>query len=398
MSAPVKRSTDVVVVGLGAHGAATLYQLAKRGVDVIGLDRFVPPHDRGSSHGGSRLTREAVGEGAAYVPLARRAHKIIAELEAEFGETLLVKSGMLIVGSPLTNAAPLHGAKDFLAVTIAMAEQFQIPHEMLDAAALRRRFPQFLTFKDTDRGYFEPQSGYLRPEALIATQLAAARKHGATVRDNVSVTSIEQTGDGVTIHTSEGAFTARQVVVAAGAWTRKLLGAPFDSLLTVTRQLLHWYEAESYEPFTPARLPAFIWFVTDRLEDYFTGFAVTDPSEGIKMVASRDGPAIDPETVVPATEAESQEFYDLHVGPNMAGITRKVLKSATCFYTETPDHGFIIDRHPAMDKVLVVSACSGHGFKHSAAIGEAVAETIHDGASRIDLSAFSLARFETPRA
>jgi len=393
LSASVRRSADVVVIGLGAHGAATLYQLAKRGVDVIGLDRFVPPHGRGSSHGGSRLTREAVGEGAAYVPLARRAHKIIAELEAECGETLLVKSGMLIVGSPLTNAAPLHGARDFLATTIEMAEKFQIPHEMLDAAALRRRFPQFLTFKDSDRGYFEPQSGYIRPEALIATQLAAARKAGATIRDNVTVTGIEQTGDGVTVRTSDGDVTARQVVVAAGAWTRKLLGAPFDSLLTVTRQTLHWYEAESYAPFTPARLPAFIWFVTDRLEDYFTGFAVTDPREGIKMVASRDGPDIDPETAAPATEAESQEFYDLHVGPNMAGIARKVVKSATCFYTNTPDHGFIIDRHPAMDKVLVVSACSGHGFKHSAAIGEAVAETIHDGASRIDLSAFSLARF-----
>ncbi len=393
MSASVKRSAEVVVVGLGAHGAATLYQLAKRGVDVIGLDRFVPPHDRGSSHGGSRLTREAVGEGAAYVPLVRRANQIIAELEAESGETLLVKSGMLIVGSPMTNAAALHGAKDFLATTLEVAARFQIPHEMLDAVALRRRFPQFLTFKDSDRGYFEPQSGYIRPEALIATQLAAARKAGATVRDNVIVTGIEQTAGGVTVHSSAGDFTAKRVVVAAGAWARGLLGSPFDKLLTVTRQTLHWYEAESYEPFTPEKLPAFIWFVTDRLEDYFTAFAVTDPSEGIKMVASRDAPDIDPETAAPATREEAEAFYDHNVGPNMAHVTRKVIKSGICFYTNTPDGGFIIDNHPAMDKVLVVSACSGHGFKHSAAVGEAVAETLHDGASRIDLSTFSLARF-----
>lgn len=139
MRAHASFTADVAVIGLGAMGAATLYQLAKRGVDVLGIDRFDPPHDQGSSHGGSRLTREATGEGAAYVPLVQRTHAILHGLEAEFGEKLLVSSGTLIVGSP-NNSTPLHGACDLLATSVELAGRFGIRHEMLDAAALRHRY------------------------------------------------------------------------------------------------------------------------------------------------------------------------------------------------------------------------------------------------------------------
>jgi sarcosine oxidase len=141
-------------------------------------------------------------------------------------------------------------------------------------------------------------------------------------------------------------------------------------------------------------MPVFIWFVTDRLEDYFTGFPVTDPRDGVKMVASRDTPDIDHETAEPdVAHEDSLEFYDRHVGPNMVGVIRRVVNSATCFYTNTPDNGFIIDDHPTMRRVFVVSACSGHGFKHSLGIGEAVAQRIVDGRSEIDLSPFGLAKY-----
>lgn len=141
-------------------------------------------------------------------------------------------------------------------------------------------------------------------------------------------------------------------------------------------------------------MPVFIWFVTDKLEDYFTGFPVTDPTEGVKMVASREAPDTDHEKIGPKAEMwESNEFYTKHVGPNMVGVKPDVVNNATCFYTNTPDNGFIIDNHPDMDRVLVVSACSGHGFKHSLGIGEAVAQVVHDGKSEIDLSTFNLARF-----
>ncbi len=130
------------------------------------------------------------------------------------------------------------------------------------------------------------------------------------------------------------------------------------------------------------------------MEDYFTGFPVTDPSDGFKVTASRDMPAIDHEAVgLGAQPEESRDFYDRHVRHNLAGITPRLIKAGACFYTSTPDNGFIIDDHPAMDRVLVVSACSGHGFKHAVGIGEAVAEHVHDGASKISLAPFSLKRF-----
>lgn len=384
---------DVVVIGLGAMGSSVLYQLAKRGVDVLGIDRFDPPHANGSSHGGSRVTREAVGEGTDYVPLVQRSHAILADLEDEFGETLLVRSGTLIVGSPM-GSTPLHGANDFLATSIEMAERFGIRHEIMNSDELRRRYPQFLTFRDTDRGYLEPQSGYIRPEATISTQIRAAKALGARTLVNRPVLKLAQGPGSVRIETAEGVVEAGRVVVTAGAWTSKLLGRPFDKLLKVSRQVLHWFEAEDYGPLAPERFPVFIWFVTDRLEDYFTGFPVVDASEGFKVTASRDAPEIDHEAVgLGAAADESQYFYDRHVRENLAGITPKLINAAACFYTSTPDNGFIIDAHPDMDRVTVVSACSGHGFKHAVGIGEAVAEQLHGGSSRVPLSAFSLARF-----
>ena len=388
-----RRVADVVVVGLGAMGAAALYQLACRGLDVLGIDRFDPPHAEGSSHGGSRLTREAVGEGGAYVPLVLRSHAILHELESQFDEALLVQSGTLIVGSTAA-ATPLHGSQDFLATSIEMAERFAIPHEVLDNGELRRRYPQFLTFRDSDRGYFESQSGYIRPEAAIAAQRRAAKALGARTLTGVVVTGISQKDEVVRLQTSDGAIEAKKVVVAAGAWARSLLGTPFDRLLTVTRQVLQWYETPDPTPFTPERFPTFIWFVTDRLEDYFTGFPIIDPGEGIKMVASRNTPDIDHETMDrTVTPEETRRFYDHHVGPNLAGIAPRTTKAATCLYTNTPDNGFIVDEHPAMPAVLVVSACSGHGFKHSLGLGEAVAQRVAEGESRVDLAPFRLARF-----
>lgn len=389
-----RMTADVAVVGLGAMGSSVLYQLARRGVNVIGIDRFDPPHASGSSHGGSRVTREAVGEGPAYVPLVQRSHAILADLEEEFGEPLLVRSGTLIVGSPSIGATPLHGATDFLATSIEMAERFGIRHEVMNADELRKRFPQFRTFRDTDRGYLEPQSGYIRPEATIKTQLDAARARGARTLVNSPVLKLSQGSGGVSIETKDGVIEAGKVVVTAGAWTAGLLGAPFTKLLKVSRQVLHWFEATDYAPLGPDRFPVFIWFVTDRLEDYFTGFPVADPSEGFKVTASRDAPEIDHEAAgLEGTPEESREFYERHVRDNLAGITPRVISSAACFYTSTPDNGFIIDTHPGMDRVTVVSACSGHGFKHAVGIGEAVAEKLYTGESRVPLTAFGLGRF-----
>ena len=393
MAANGRREFEVIVVGLGAMGAATLHQLAKRRSGVLGIDRFHPPHARGASHGDTRITREAVGEGPAYVPLVRRSHRLVADLERERGTSFLTRCGTVIIGSAADEGASSPSGPDFVGHSIATARAFGIEHEVLDAVELRRRYPQFKAIAAGDRGYFEPNAGFMKPEALVAAQLDGARRLGAEVLTGTTVQRIRQAGHGVLVETDAGTFEARRVVVAAGAWARTLLGEPYASLLTVTRQVVHWYGVDDPSPFRPEAMPVFMWFVSNGRGDYFAGFPVTDRAEGLKMITHDEGPDIDHEAVPPAGEAEAMAFYRRYVAPNLAGVGPDTIRSATCFYTSTPDGGFIIDRHPAMAGVMVVCACSGHGFKHSLGVGEAVAQTLLDGTSEIDLAPFRLSRF-----
>ncbi len=385
--------TDVAVIGLGAMGAATLYQLAARGARVIGIDRFAPPHDQGSSHGESRITRRAVGEGGAYAPLVLRSHAIWRELEAATGGALLNACGGLIIG-PVDRASSHHAKPDFLRRTVAVAERFGIAHEVLDRAAMATRFPQFTGLAPDDMACFEPGAGYVNPEACVAAQLSEAQRLGAEVLTGVTVTGIEQTGGAVRIDTTAGPIRADRVVVAAGAWTVPLLGAPFDRLLTVTRQMLHWFPAEDPAAYQPGRFPVFIRMYGATDQDYFYGFPISAGAPGVKLAteqyeipttADADWHAVD--------QAEGAAMHSLHIAGRLAGITPTAARSVACVYTSTPDADFLIDAHPAMDRVMVVSACSGHGFKHSAAIGEAVAEVTLTGRSAIDLAPFGLHRF-----
>ncbi|AZD21566.1 Glycine/D-amino acid oxidase, putative (deaminating) [Pseudomonas chlororaphis subsp. aurantiaca] len=387
---------DVVVVGLGAMGAATLYQLAKRGVKVAGIDRFAPPHDQGSSHGDTRITRQAVGEGAAYVPLAIRAQQIWRELEAQLDvpteQPLFEQCGVLVMTSSATPSGQ-DGTPDFTENTLALARQFGIAHEVLDAAQIRQRFPQFAPIHDSALGYFEPGGGYVRPERCIDAQLTLARQLGATLITGETVLGIKNEQDLVQITSQHRRISAAKVVVCAGMWSSQLLGAPFDKLLRVCRQTLYWYQLAEPVIF-PEHSPSFIVHgASDEQTCY--GFPPI-PGEGSMKIATEQYS----ETSTPdsldrqVSAAQSEAMYRDLVLANIAGVTPQLVKSAVCAYTVTPDSHFIIDEHPRLANVTVVSACSGHGFKHSAAIGEALAQRLVDGRSEIDLSAFSLARFD----
>ncbi|HET7889806.1 MAG TPA: N-methyl-L-tryptophan oxidase [Bradyrhizobium sp.] len=383
---------DFVVVGLGAMGSATLYQLAKRGVDVIGLDRFAPPHRMGSSHGETRITRQAVGEGGNYAPLVLNSHRIWRELEAETGEKLLNACGVLVMG-PGSGQTSHHGKPDFVIRSIEVAKEFGIAHEVIDGAEVGRRFPQFLGLSGTEKAYFEPGGGYVFPERCVSAQLSRAAQLGAQIRTGVEVLSI--TDDGmVRLETSGGAIEAKQAVITAGSWTAPLLGAPFDSLLTVSRQVLHWYELDDLAAYGP-QSPAFIWMHGATDVDYFYGFPPLPGERSIKIATEQYETRTTADTVNREVErSESEEMYRKHLKGRLAGATARVSQAAACLYTTTPDRGFIIDRHPHLDHLFVVSACSGHGFKHSAGIGYAVAERLTGGRNQIDLSGFSVARFE----
>lgn len=370
-------AAEVAVVGLGAMGAATLYQLARRGVDAVGIDRFAPPHALGSTHGETRITREAVGEGADYVPLVRRSHAIWRELEAATGATLMVACGGAVIGDV---HGTVHRSQGFLATTIALAERFGIAHEILDRAALAERFPQFTGLTGQEVAYHEPGAGYLIPEACVKAQLGEARRLGAAMLTNTTVLSVTEDGGRVRIETTAGAVTAARAVVAAGAWTAPLLGAPFDRLLRVTRQVLHWFKPEDPELYAADRpCPVYIRVFGSGDEDYFYGFPIPAGGGGVKVATERLGDVADPDAAVVASAdlaADGEALFRSHIAGRLAGMTPTLLKSAACFYTGTAGSRFIVDSHPAMPRVTVVSACSGHGFKHSAAIGEAVAERL----------------------
>ena len=192
------KNPDVIVAGLGAMGSAALYQLAVSGVSVLGLDRFEPPHDRGSTHGETRITRSAIGEGEEFVPLVLRSNDIWEELSERTGRRLLNRTGLLIFTDG-GGGSVLHG-KDILGETIRIAGKFSIPHEVLDGNALRERFPS-LSYGPGASGYFEPGAGYLVPELCVSTNLEEARRLGARVNVNEAVLAVTSSEGGVKVTT-----------------------------------------------------------------------------------------------------------------------------------------------------------------------------------------------------
>ena len=385
---------DTIVVGLGAVGSACLYQLAKRGQRVLGVDRYAPPHAWGSSHGETRITRQAIGEGEAYVPLVSRSHEIWREIEAQTGTELLVQCGALILAGR-GSAANHHGKGDFVRRTIAVAERFGIPHEVLDAAEIGARYPQ-LGLTGEEVGYFEPGGGFVRPERCIAAQLSLARHHGAELLLDTAVAGYQADGPGATVVTTVGGdrFTAAQVVIAAGPWTGGMVGGAMGRHMQVCRQVLHWFGADDEAAYAPERFPVFIWMHGDTQEDYLYGFPVPSGSKGVKVATEQYGEVTaDPDLLrrdVLAAEMEAM-FHD-HVAGRLRGVRPGALRSSACMYTVTPDAGFVVDWLPGDGRILVASACSGHGFKHSAGLGEAVAQGIADGAA--SLGHFGAARLE----
>jgi sarcosine oxidase len=373
-------------------GSATAYQLAKRGVRVLGIDRFAPPHALGSTHGETRVTRLAIGEGLAYVPLAMRSHQLWREIEQETGAELLTTNGVLIMSAPGL-VARHHGKTRFLETTIEAARTFAIDHEVLTAAEISARFPQF-GLRGDETGYFEPSGGFVRPERAVAAQLQLARRCGAEIHSDEAVVDFADDGNAVSVTTTAESYSAGSLVLAAGAWVGELLGEAYAAQFAVTRQLLHWYAvAGPVDEYLPDRFPVFIW---DDQSCGFYGFpAVDGAGGGVKVAAEAD--------VLSATvagvrrevsTAERFHLYDTVIKDRLPGLARDCVRVATCVYTSTPDGDFVVDRHPEHRSVIIFSACSGHGFKHSAALGEAVAAEIVGEPPLIDLSPFSFQRLQ----
>lgn len=384
------RTFDAIVVGLGAMGAAALYQLARRGAHALGIDRFQPPHDQGSSHGDTRITRLALGEGPQYLPLARRSHEIWRELEALTGRALLRQVGGLVFSSA-EGRTMAHGAADFLQTTIDVARANGIPHEVLDAAEMGRRFPQF-RFAGDERGCYEPSAGFVHPEACIAAQLEAARTLGATIRCGEAVAQWRPDGDGVMVQTEHGAFRAARMILTAGAWLPNLVPA-LTSRARIHRQVLHWFETEPpAELFFADRMPVFIR-VPDSRAAMFYGFpAIDGPQGGLKIATEQFDHTCAPDGVERHVSVQESAAMFALASPHVR-ISPRLVRATVCKYAVTPDFHFVIDHVPGNDRVWFASACSGHGFKHSAAVGEALAQRVIEGRSDCDLNPFRASRW-----
>jgi sarcosine oxidase len=376
---------EVIVVGLGAMGSAACLQLAARGVSVIGIDRYAPPHALGSTHGDTRVTREAIGEGREYVPLARRSHHLWREIEQERGVPLLTQCGIVLLAHP---------SSEFLDETRASARAYAIDHADLSNAEVRSRFPMFTVGDDTV-AYYEPGAGYVRPEAAVAAQLELARARGADLRFGERVEAWSASELGVTVTTQADTHQSEQLLLCAGAWIGELFPDGRE-MFAVYRQLLYWFPIR--EGYSQLRdMPGFIWDLGGRQDDvvHLDGFyglpAIDGPGGGLKVAAESFERTTAPDgRQHPATRAEIVRMYEQCVAPYLPWLGAEPLRTVSCLYTSTRGNRFVIDRHPEHDRVVIVSACSGHGFKHSPAIGEAVAQWLTGHRPDIDLSAFSL--------
>ena len=371
---------DVVVAGLGAMGSSVVSELARRGVKVLGLDRFAPPHQWGSTHGRTRIIREAYFEHPLYVPLLRRAYELWERLEHDGGRRLFHQTGGLMIG-------PADGP--LVAGAERSAREHGLPHEMLDAREVRRRFPGLRPAPGTV-ALFEPRAGMLLPEACIEIWHSLARRAGADLRVELPLLEWAAKDDGVAVRIESGWVDAGALVLATGAWLPDSLNE-LSLPLTVERQLFHWFQPlQSGSALGADACPIALWEYPEG--HLFATFP--DLGDGFKAGIHHDGETTTPGTVRREPDAEDErrirELLERFV-PDAAGPVRE---ARVCLYTNTPDSHFIIDRHPDSAHVTIISACSGHGFKFASVVGEVGADLVLGEHPRFDLSPFAMARFQ----
>jgi sarcosine oxidase len=372
---------DTIVVGLGAVGSAAAFHIARRGKRVIGLEQFTLAHDRGSSHGRSRVTRQAYFENPAYVPLLGRANELWTQLERDSGMRLLEITGGLMLGPP--DGGVVKG-------TLASARTHGLPHEVLEAPEVRRRFPAF-SVEDGTIGVLDKVAGVLFPEDCIRAHAAGATRAGAELRWQEPAVSWKATDDSVEVKTAQGMYVASTLVLCAGPWMGELvagLGMP----LAVERNVLYWFRPTTdVAMFAPDKFPVFI--IEYEPGKVFYGFPALG-DDGVKVARHHTGVSCTPTDI--GRELSQEEIREVRaiLERNLPTVNGDLLSATTCMYTNTPDGHFIIDRDPRHPNVILASPCSGHGFKFASVIGEVLADLACDGQTKHTIDMFRLGRFK----
>ena len=375
---------DAIVIGVGGMGSATLYELARSGARVLGLERFTVPHAFGSSHGLTRIIRLAYSEGSHYVPLLRDAYRRWRELEEASGESILRVTGGLDIGP---------GSGEIVRGSRKSCLDHELPFEELDAAAVNRRFPGYALPAEL-AAIYQSDAGYLHCETAIRAHAAAARALGAEIVTGVRVLGWDRSPAGLQVVTDAGRYEANRLVITAGAWVSELLPA-LQPLCRPVRQVMLWTDPLDPPVFAPKRFPV---FVLESPIGNFYGFP-DNRDEGFKIgkfhhlrQAVPDPDAMDRECH-PEDEAVLREGIEAFF-PRANGPTRR---TTTCMFTNSPDGHFILDRHPEVDGVFVAAGFSGHGFKFCGVVGRIMADLCLERPPPWDLSPFGLTHHRPPR-
>lgn len=353
---------DAIVIGMGGVGSASLFHLARRGARVLGIDRFSAGHDRGSSHGQTRIIRQAYFEHASYVPLLQRAYQLWRELEEMVEESLYFPVGLLEVGPPQGVVVP---------GVLKAAREHNLEVETVDVAEIADRFPGF-TVADGDHAIFEREAGYLRVEECVLAHLKAAAKYGAQHRFHETVVSWRCLGDGVEVSTDKATYSAGRLVIAAGAWANSLL-RDLGHSLHVVRKHLHWYATSDQEYQQRDGAPTFFY---EAAGGYFYGFPSRD-NLGLKIAEHSGGELVaDPLTVDRSVDPADQQRVETFLRTYLPQVTTTQMAHAVCLYTMSADEHFLLDHHPRHSQVAFAAGLSGHGFKFTSVLGEAMAQLI----------------------
>ena len=368
---------DVIVIGCGAIGSAALQTFASAGLRVLGIDRYQPPHNRGSSHGQSRIIRQAYFEHPGYVPLLKRAYSGWRKLEMQVGETLLHQGGLLQVG-------PIDGF--VIPGVMASATEHQLPIERIGAEEIEKRFPGFRAGNELV-GLFEAQAGYLLLEQSIRAYLRSAQQAGGILHLEPEPARWQIDGASVRVTAGKQNFFADRLVLATGSWSGPLV-ATCGARLQVVRKHVHWIcnESSHYRVGSPV-------FFFETPEGDFYGFPQLDP-RGIKVANHRGGePVNDPDLLDKAVDKEDRYRVESFLRNYLPAISNHITDHQVCMYTRSPDDHFIVDRHPEHPQVALVAGLSGHGFKFAPVLAEAVCDLVLDRESELPIDFLSLARF-----
>lgn len=368
-------SFDGIVVGLGAVGSAAAYHLARRGLRVLGLDRFAPPHSLGSTHGGSRIIRKAYFEGQRYLSLLDRAYALWRDLEAVTGQTLLTLCGCLNIGPP---------GSAIVAESQRSAEALGVPYVVLTSREVQQRFPAFRV-PDGHVAVLDSEAGVIAPERGVQAHLEQARHHGAALRFDEPVLRWQPDGSGVAVTTASATYRADRLILCAGGWIRDLLAA-LHLPLYIERVTNGWFRPTAHAAhLDPACCPVYIWEYTPG--KIFYGFP--DLGEGVKAGIHYEGACVEhPDALQRSVDEADEAAIRARLRGLLPDAAGPLTRAAVCFYTNTPDKHYLIDRHPDHPQVVFASACSGHGFKASNAVGEALADLATERPPQVDLAPF----------